>query len=61
MSESQGCAICGAAVLDMALHAEFHGTLDSMDRTLSDTSADAAEALDKAEHAANVLYQRGID
>lgn len=59
--ESQGCAICGAAVMDMALHADFHGTLDTMERTLSDTSADASEALEKAEQASNILYQRGID
>jgi len=32
-----------------------------MDWTLSDAAAEASEALDKAEHASNVLYQRGID
>lgn len=61
MSELQLCAICGGAVLDMALHAEFHGTLDSVDRTLSDVAAEAAEALDKADQASNILYQRGLD
>ena len=61
MPDAQACAICGSAVLDMDLHAQFHAAIDSMDRTLSDTSADASEALEKAEHASNILYQRGID
>jgi hypothetical protein len=45
----------------MAVHAEFHGTIDSMNRALSEAAVDASEALDKAEHASNILYQRGID
>jgi hypothetical protein len=61
MRDAQACAICGGAVLDMDLHAAFHASIDSMDRTLSDASADASEALEKAEHASNILYQRGID
>jgi len=39
MRGAQACAICGAAVLDMGLHANFHAAIDSMDRTLSDASA----------------------
>lgn len=61
MGEAQACAICGAAVLEMDLHAEFHAGMDSMAGQLRDTSADASEALEKAEQASNILYQRGID
>lgn len=61
MPDVQPCAICGAAVLHMDLHADFHAAVDSIDRRLMETSADAIEALEKAESASNILYQRGLD
>ena len=61
MGDGQVCAICGGAVLDMDLHARFHAAIDTMDRTLSATAAEASEALEKADQVSNILYQRGVD
>ena len=55
MSDDQECAICGAAVRNMELHATFHTTLDEVQRVANEASDDASEALDKAEHSANIL------
>lgn len=60
MSDDQACAICGANVRDMDLHAAFHSTDDIFGRTAIDASPDALEALEKAESASNILDQRGI-
>lgn len=61
MSELQGCAICGAAMVDVELHSKFHQGLDESAHTLDHVESDVAEALEKAQYATNVLYNRGLD
>lgn len=48
------CDGCGAVVGDTTKHQQFHDTVDAI-HALGD------EALEKAEYAANVLYQNGIE
>ncbi|KRE40262.1 hypothetical protein [Knoellia sp. Soil729] len=61
MSLDKECAICGAAVRNMELHADFHTSLDEVQRVADEAADDASAALDKAEHSANILYQRNLD
>lgn len=48
------CELCGALIGDAERHKAWHAAIDAIDSTADD-------ALEKAEHAANILYQRGID